>query len=1644
MLSIFLIQATAVAAGQSYGPGGALLLDGQDDYLSITPGCGNEHAFSADAVSLVAWVNVDSTPSARDAHVLGHPFEVGPRFYLTTADKVFKEFSPWFVNTSPNVTCTQANQTHYDHVERDAPLSASFTGAGWRHVALTYNTTHYWVYLDGEIHAHCETVNGFEVAPLEPSQLVHIGVNDHESDSNNQPFRGALDEIYYLASVLERDQVVALKNTGDTTGLDVILRLRFDSDAQFVDTSGNNNIVSVGGGLQGRSPRFVPSTAPIVGDQLLKWGRKRPLTAVDTAANTTDVTIELFSATTRDGTTLNATLYNISIADGSGQLLQSDGSVLDVSSGTVVLPDAAFIFRPSVGFVGEHVFTCDAVVETTATQIKEGPVLVDVSLNDNRAPVAGSGGYAISCDGLNDFLYNSDFEWPVSEYSHNGEKVVGGDPITIEFWGHIDESSERDSAVFSIGNQEVASDWVDDFNPYAKIGRLHANAPFSSGEAILHVGTYSAVKYNIRHLYEQWNHFAFVHDQASGNDMRIYVNGELALNGTHDHIAIARPNPNSFVPTNTEVRSLMLCSWSFWSEVYHKGIVDEVRVWRTARTREQIRESMHHTLQGDETDLYGYWNFDDLSPVAEPRGGNGDEFVAKDLTTNGNDLVFGGCAPCEDYFKAWMPYNEANGVFPPELVSERDPAGPGYRVCLPSAKSPDSAFFVQSETYGGAHCYGDNIQPDTRPTRVFSSAPIGGHIFPQVMEFETRTAIRLNGTDPDSGDSLVRVIHSLPRHGTLDYVTVDGLSSIVVVVNEETVLPLGVTTVYYTPNAGRGGTPLTSLTYSVSDGLTSSSIVEVEVHVRCPPGQAINSVSGLCAPCAPGAFSETASLETSCVLCSANQYQSGEGKTSCLSCDIGSSFSERGSSQCTPCPTERTSVAGFTVDSTQCERVISALPSDAHVITLSPLTNDSISLLSLPRFGALYQVEEGPRGIQRGAPILDAFFTSIFPISQYASGVIAFSSERSGHSSHSILGAPDVRFYGDSSNAWAMNARSDGVEDFIVVGFEEAVHVDSITIYETFTTGNVVSLEALNQNTGEWSMLWSGSPRTAQSSIVPFSPTLCPTFFKASEIRIGIKSSGVAGSIQIDAVEMVGVSSVAGYERVYVTDSHNRVIYELPELSTAPLSYVESFSYVSRQCHDASEPTKTSLSFDILMQPSIDTVSDGFVAVMLGFGIIGLLTTILTLFLFILYRNEQVIRASSTMFGVCVVGACVLLFVSSILFNIYQSDPLAHSNICVALPFTVGLAVSILFSSLFFKLFRIHRIFHAKLSTRGMPTAKTLLLCVLSVSGVDVLINLLWAVMNPLGTVLKTEGDVQVYVCSSDNVRTWYAVHYSTKAIFMCLTVIYCVKTRDVPSLFNEAKAIGFVSYNAVFCALLTVGVLSIVQDNIAATMAMVNFGLLVVGYVAVSVLFFPKFFHIWFGEMDSENNNGSNSSYLNSSQRVYHKSPNPIARNKYVVGAVSPLHFVKDSKAQRQIGRHGQVNGHQGITAKNGRKRSVIVTRTSRENSRNSSFNDEPTAGEPNGSLNVLAMRRSSGAVDAHMGLHSETRRKRHSAWSVDQSTERRATSLPNPRPTPVGRYQLSPVISQVTTRSSPTDSPLTDGPPPLNIPEGEVVMDE
>ncbi|MBK5283669.1 MAG: DUF4347 domain-containing protein, partial [Nitrospiraceae bacterium] len=123
----------------------------------------------------------------------------------------------------------------------------------------------------------------------------------------------------------------------------------------------------------------------------------------------------------------------------------------------------------------------------------------------------------------------------------------------------------------------------------------------------------------------QWTHIAVSYNAGIVNT---YVNGALvhSYNGS-----------GSIGDVYPALNELTLGGRQNASTQRFEGLIDEVRVWNTARTGVQISTNYDQTLTGSESGLAGYWRF------AEATGS-----TAFDLTANANNGTLGGGVPSNE------------------------------------------------------------------------------------------------------------------------------------------------------------------------------------------------------------------------------------------------------------------------------------------------------------------------------------------------------------------------------------------------------------------------------------------------------------------------------------------------------------------------------------------------------------------------------------------------------------------------------------------------------------------------------------------------------------------------------------------------------------------------------------------------------------------------------------------------------------------------------------------------------------------------------------------------------------------------------------------------------------------------------------
>ena len=164
----------------------------------------------------------------------------------------------------------------------------------------------------------------------------------------------------------------------------------------------------------------------------------------------------------------------------------------------------------------------------------------------------------------------------------------------------------------------------------------------------------------------QWYHVACVWDSA--DSMNIYING--ISEATSSSIADARTNIQNLRFGINEESVLN-------TPTYFQGVIDEVRIWNTARPLEvsgadnDIRDFMCKKLDGSEDGLAGYWRFDENnSIVVGDWAGNGNIGFVENATRICSQAPIGDDSAFCDYNAATFTVSLGFGSLDDMTVTE--------------------------------------------------------------------------------------------------------------------------------------------------------------------------------------------------------------------------------------------------------------------------------------------------------------------------------------------------------------------------------------------------------------------------------------------------------------------------------------------------------------------------------------------------------------------------------------------------------------------------------------------------------------------------------------------------------------------------------------------------------------------------------------------------------------------------------------------------------------------------------------------------------------------------------------------------------------------------------------------------------------
>ena len=253
--------------------------------------------------------------------------------------------------------------------------------------------------------------------------------------------------------------------------------------------------------------------------------------------------------------------------------------------------------------------------------------------------------------------------------------------------------------------------------------------------------------------------------------------------------------------------------------------------------------------------------------------------------------------------------------------------------------------------------------------------------------------------------------------------------------------------------------------------------------------------------------------------------------------------------------------------------------------------------------------------------------------------------------------------------------------------------------------------------------------------------------------------------------------------------------------------------------------------------------SDSLPIVMTVACIIGLLLTFATFLMFIVYKDNRLLKATGRELCFVMLVGIGLCFLVPMLFIAK-----AGQFVCYARNFLTGLALAMCYVPLFMKVNRIYRIFTSAKTTVTRPalvTPRMQLLITFGLVTVQVLLTALWFTVKPVSAqeIYYDESERLALECMVDELG--FVVNLSFVMLLMLLCTVYAFKTRNFPKNFNESKYIGITMY--ITCAIWTVFFpfyLNTTHSNLHVHL--ISSAYIIIGFVTLIGLFAQKLFIVY------------------------------------------------------------------------------------------------------------------------------------------------------------------------------------------------------
>lgn len=287
-----------------------------------------------------------------------------------------------------------------------------------------------------------------------------------------------------------------------------------------------------------------------------------------------------------------------------------------------------------------------------------------------------------------------------------------------------------------------------------------------------------------------------------------------------------------------------------------------------------------------------------------------------------------------------------------------------------------------------------------------------------------------------------------------------------------------------------------------------------------------------------------------------------------------------------------------------------------------------------------------------------------------------------------------------------------------------------------------------------------------------------------------------------------------------------------------------------------------SLAGDVLSLVSGDTLSSVYVlipipiAAILGASIfVCIVLTTLVLVLFIYFRKESDIKATSPVLSSFMFLGCYILFVSTLIHvirGVVVVTGVWRVLVCGAIISGDSLSVNIIFTTLLLRMLRVYRIFSHFGKTSKLWSNRNMVCVVGAVALLDMGVIVVWSLLDTFTvtdsvTFQPYSSPPQYQVkqfCNSQHLTIWLSVVLGKLGLLFAIVLFLAIKTRKIRrSNFKDTKKVNIYIFSTVMLVITSMTLFSVflATENTLAAHLMIYFAFASTGLLCQVFLFVPK-----------------------------------------------------------------------------------------------------------------------------------------------------------------------------------------------------------